>query len=158
MSLQRFVLAFLVVLGSTLSALGQVTLPVASRTTTYIFPPVGLGSTETLQVNVANLASNPAAGSPASCAASVEFIDASGVAIERASSLTATAGQTTSVKLTSTQAGTGVRGEVRVAITLTITSGVACSAVYSLETYDTSSGATHVYQTASGPVSLPLVR
>jgi hypothetical protein len=123
-----------------------------------MFPSVGLGSTKTLQINIANLASNPTAGSPASCAASVELINASGAAIGSASSLTATPGQTTSVKLTSTQASTGVRGEVRVAITLTITSGVACSAVYSLETYDSSSGATHVYQTANGPVSLPLVR
>ena len=157
MSLQRLVLVFLTVSAATLTAFGQAPI-FPPRVSTFTFAPVGLGSTETLQVNVANLASNPTSGSPASCPAKVEFINASGAAIGSAASLTATAGETSSVKLTSAQAGTGVRGEVRVAITLTITTGVPCSAVYSLETYDTSSGATHVYQTGNGPVSLPLLR
>lgn len=159
MSLQRFVLTLLVVSGSTLAAFGAEATPPLMRTSTYNFAPVGLGSTETLQVNIANLASNPtlasnpAMGSPASCTASVAFLNASGAAIGTATSVTATAGETQSVKLTSTQAGTGTHGEVRVVITLTEAVGVPCSAVYTVETYDSSSGATHLYVTANGPIS-----
>jgi hypothetical protein len=150
---QRLVLTFLIALGSTLTVFAAG--PTSTRTSTYDFAPAGLGSTETLQVNIANFASNPAMGPAASCVASVAFLNASGVAIGSATSVTATAGETQSVKLTSPQAGTGVHGEVRVVITLTETSGVACSAVYTLETYDSSSGATHLYITANGPVTLP---
>jgi hypothetical protein len=159
MSLQRFVLTLLVVLGSTISAFGEESAAITmTRTSTFDFAPVGLGSTETLQVNIANFASSPATGSAASCAGSVAFFNANGAAIGSTSSLTVAAGQTGSVKLTSPQAGTGVHGEVRAAITLTLTSGVPCSAVYTLETYDSSSGATHLYVTANGPVSFASIR
>jgi hypothetical protein len=154
MSLQRFALTLLVVSGSTLAAFGAEATPtIPPRTSTYNFAPVGLGSTEVLQVNIANLASNPAMGSAASCTASVAFLNASGAAIGTATSVTATAGETQSVKLSSPQAGTGVHGEVRVVVTLTETVGVPCSAVYTVETYDSSSGATHLYVTANGPIS-----
>ena len=160
MSLQRSVLMVFLVFGLALTAAGQgAAAPVINRTSTYDFAPVGLGTTETLQVNLANLASNPTTGSAASCAASVAFFSAAGTAIGTASTLTATAGETVSAKLPSGAQGTGTHIEVRVVITLTQTSGVPCTPVYTLETYDSSSGVTHVYVTANGPanVLLPLL-
>jgi hypothetical protein len=159
MSFGRSVLMGFLVFGLALSAAGQgTTAPVITRSSAYDFAPVGLGTTETLQVNVANLASNPTTGAAASCAASVAFLSATGTAIGTASTLTATAGETVSAKLPSGAQGTGTHIEVRVVVTLTQTSGVPCTPVYTLETYDSSSGATHVYVTANGPASLLIVQ
>jgi hypothetical protein len=45
---------------------------------------------------------------------------------------------------------TGLRTEIRGVVTLTITSGVPCELETSLETYDTTTGATHVHLAQSG--------
>jgi hypothetical protein len=160
MSLQKLFLTSVVIAGSMIPAFGQTsfgqtTTSTTTRTSTFTFAPVGLGSTETLQVNIANAAANPTTGSAASCTGTVAFLNASGTAIGTAASFTATLGQIASVKLTSAQAGTGVHGDVRVSITLTLTSGVPCSPSYSLETYDTSNGATHLYESTAGPAQGP---
>ncbi len=126
-------------------------------TYTYNFPPTGFGSLETLQVNVANLASNSAKGTAASCTGNVSFYNASGTAISAATkTFTVTAGQTVSAPLLFSQTSiSGTHGVVRAVVTLSITSGVPCSPQYSLETYDTSSGATHLFIAGNGP-SIPI--
>jgi hypothetical protein len=118
----------------------------STRQTT--FPPVGLGSTETLQVNLANTATAATGGNAASCVGTVSFLSSTGATIGSATSFTIASAQLTSVRLPFASAGlTGNRGVVRVVISLTRTSGVPCNLVYSLETFETSSGATHIYTT-----------
>ena len=141
----------------TLSALGALSLTVFAQTTgtttttttatrQTTFSPVGLGSSETLEVNVANLAANPTSGTAASCTGSVSFVNASGAAIGTASNFTLTSGQMKAVTLPYTSSGTSSgRALVRAVISVTLTSGTPCQLASSLATYDTSTGATHAY-------------
>ncbi len=124
------------------------------------FPPVGLAASETMQVNVVNLAENPAtvtSTSPAaSCTGSISFFNAAGTPIGTATDFTLAAGVTQSATLTLAKAGiTGTtRAEIRAVIQSTITEGrdaPPCSLASSLETFDTTLGVTHVY--VSGPAS-----
>src|SRR5581483_8740483 len=98
-------------------------------------------------LNVTNTASNATSGTAASCTGTIAFLNASGATIGTATSFTVTTGQTTSVSLPFTKVGaTGIRTEVRGVITVTLTSGTPCSLISSFETYDSTTGATHTYQ------------
>ena len=111
-------------------------------------PAVGLASSETAQINVVNTASNSSSGTAASCTGAIQFLNASGKAIGTATSFTAASGVIQSVSLPFASVGaTGTRTEIRGAITRTDTlnSGVPCSLEATFETYDTSTGVTHVY-------------
>ncbi len=126
--------------------------PAATRTAT--FPPVGLASSETAQVNLVNLASNPSnSAAAASCAGSVTFLDATGAAIGKPTTFTVASGQIVSVKLPfSTTAASG-RTEFRASIALNVGQGAAaCDLQSSLETYDSGTGVTHVF--LSGPQAI----
>ena len=136
----------------------------ATSTRTYRFQPIGLGATETAQLNVHNTApwglgphilrqrarvhsgTIPAPGTtPLSCTGSVTFPGGSGAVIGAATPFTLTAGQVFSAKLPfATSGGTGVRTIIVSEVSSKFTSGTPCSLAVSLETYDTSSGATHV--------------
>lgn len=144
-------------------AAGAVAQTALAQTTTTVtrnssYPPVGLASSETMQVNVVNLAENPsitASLTPASCTAIVSFFNAAGTPIGTATDFTVTAGETQSVTLTLAKAGiTGSRAELRAVIQTTTTEGrnaPPCSLGSSLETFDSTSGVTHVY--VSNPAS-----
>lgn len=111
-------------------------------------PPVGVASSETAQLNVVNTASASSAGTAASCTGTISFVNASGAAIGTATSFTLASGVISSVPLPFAKIGvTGTRTEVRGVITNTVTlgSGVPCSLEATLETYDTSTGVTHIY-------------
>lgn len=147
----KFVITLLA-LGSTFIAGAQTA---TTNTRTFSFHPVGLGSTETMQVNIFNAAANSTSGTAASCTGNVSFLGSTGAAIGAAigtaTSFTATAGQVASVSLPFARAGiSGSRGVVRAVIQFTFTSGVPCSPNYSLETFETSSGATHLSITGAG--------
>lgn len=138
----------LLALGSTFIVGAQTA---TTNTRTFSFHPVGLGSTETMQVNILNAASNSTSGTAASCTGNVSFLGATGAAIGTATNFTATAGQVASVSLPFARTGiSGNRGVVRAVIQFTFTSGVPCSPNYSLETFETSSGATHLSITGAG--------
>lgn len=111
-------------------------------------PAIGLASSETAQVNLVNTASNASNGTAASCTGSVTFLNASGTAIGAATPFTVASGAIVSVSLTFGKSGaTGTRTEIRATIsrTVTLNSGVPCNLQVTLETYDASTGATHVY-------------
>ena len=141
-------------------------LPVPAPTSsahTSSFPPVGVALTETMQVNLYNQASNPTAGTAASCNVVVSFANAAGTTITgTGGTFTVTSGQTQSVMLAGMKANTsstnGSRAEVRAVISLTTTRGTPCSLVDSLETFDSTTGATHVYLVGSvlNEVGFPL--
>lgn len=117
-----------------------------------ITTPFGLGSTETARVSVVNVANNASNGTAASCTGSITFLNSSGTAIGSAAPFTVTSGQISGATLTFTQAGgSGVRTEIRAEVSQTLSQGVPCSLQYVLETYDSSSGATHLYLTGSTP-------
>lgn len=111
-------------------------------------PPVGLASSETLQINLVNTAVNATNGTAASCTGTVSFLNASGTAIGTPSSFTIASGVISSVALPFAKVGvTSTRTEVRAVITRTVTvnNGVPCSLQATLETYDSSTGVTHLY-------------
>ena len=117
-----------------------------SFTRDYSFPPVGIGTTETLRINVVNTAANSST-TPASCTGTITFANASGATIGTATPFTVTSGQIFSADLPFTKGGfTGNRAEVlgTVAVTGTFPAKAPCSLQISLETFDTSSGVTHV--------------
>jgi hypothetical protein len=85
-------------------------------------------------------------------------LNASGTAIGTATPFTIASGVITSVSLPFAKVGaTGTRTEIRGVITRTVTlnSGVPCALEATFETYDTSTGVTHVFianvSTPNGP-------
>jgi hypothetical protein len=136
----------------------------AQTTTTitrnFSFPPVGLASGDTMEVNLVNLAANPAnsSGTAASCSGNVSFFNAAGTAIGTATTFTVAGGVTQSVSLPFSSAGiSAARGEVRAVIQTTTTAthnAAPCSLTASLEVFD--STGTHVYLSSAvasaGPV------
>jgi hypothetical protein len=122
----------------------------SSSTITHALPPVGLAATETLQINLLNTAAASSSGTAASCTGSVSFANATGTAIGSATSFTISSGEVVSVTLPFAKSGLTARGEIVPSFTLTITSGTPCALSTSLETYDTSSGVTHVYTAGGG--------
>ena len=115
--------------------------------------PIGVGSTETIQVNVANLAANSSSGTAASCTGSISFNNAAGNAIGTSTSFTLTAGQISSAslpfsKISSSTARTEVIAVV--ALTTSSTTHAPCSLHFSVETFDTTTGATHAYVEGGG--------
>ena len=131
-----------------------VTTTTAASTRTTALPPFGLGTTETARINLTNIAVASQAGTAASCEGSVAFLNAVGATIGTATTFKIATLGTTSVSLPFTSAGlTGPRGVVRAAITVNrpATSSTSpappCSLLSSLETFETVSGATHLYVT-----------
>ena len=153
MLLRRFLPAFIPMLACTaVTAMAQTTTTSNSTVTRSLtYPPIGLASSETAQINVANLAAASSSGTAASCTGTVSFVSATGAAIGTATSFSLSSGQTSSVSLPFSKVGGSGRTEIRgvISLTETVGSGVPCNLVSSLETYDTSTGVTHLF--LSGP-------
>ena len=131
-------------------ALAQGSTGTSTITRNYSFPPVGLASSETAQVNVVNIAqASTAAGATApACTGTVTFTDAGGTTVGKAASFTTTGSQVSSTQLTAAELGvTGARAEFVASVqsTSSIPSKAPCALVFSLETFDSSTGVTHVY-------------
>jgi hypothetical protein len=131
-------------------AFGQGTTTASTVSRDYAFPPVGLASSETAQVNLVNIApASTASGATApACTGTITFTNASGKTIGTPTSFTTTGSQVSSTQLAFSQlAASGTRGEFLATVQLTTAFPpvAACSLVFSLETFDNSSGVTHVY-------------
>lgn len=132
-------------------AFGQAT--TSPKIPEYSFPLVGLASTETIGVNLINLASNPTNGT-SSCAGSVAFINSAGTTIGTATTFTLAAGAVTSINLPFSSSGlTSPRGLLRTVVSETFTPSVPCQLSFTLNTFDTTTGVTHVFLTGSAPIS-----
>ena len=84
------------------------------------FPPIGLGSTETVEVNVLNSASNSSSGTAASCTGSISFYNASGALIGTATPFNVAAGQIASARLAfANSGGSGTRTSVHAVVSVT---------------------------------------
>jgi hypothetical protein len=155
---------FMMAIAFTALAAAQTTTTTTTQTLTSNTPPVGLASSETAQINLVNTASNAADGTAASCAGTVTFLNSSGAAIGAATPFTVASGVIQSISLPFGKSGaTGTRTEIRASIsqtitaecalwacpnsagTLTVGDGVPCNLQVTLETYDTSTGVTHVF-------------
>jgi hypothetical protein len=129
-------------------ALAQGTTGSTTFTENFSFPPAGLALTETAQVNLTNIAAASSTGTAASCTGSVSFVNSSGATIGTATNFTVGTGQIFSVSLPFARAAaSGNRTEIRAVVTHTgtVPSTAPCSLVFSFETYDTSTGVTHVF-------------
>jgi hypothetical protein len=150
----------------------QVTTIPASFTREYVFPPVGLASSETASITLVNTAAavSPTGASvtPApSCTGTISFSSAKGE-IGTPTPFTVASGQFMTVTLPFASAGlSGIRGEIQGNVSLTISTSAPtpCSLVASMETYDSVTGVTHAVLSSSlanlapvGPVGpiLPL--
>lgn len=136
-------------------AFSQGTTATATFTRDYSFPPVGLASSETAQVNILNvaLASASANSTAPACTGTVTFVNASGKTIGTPASFTTTGSAIFSTQLTFSQlSATGTRGEFTASVQLSnaLPAKAPCSLVFSLETFDDATGATHVYLGSSG--------
>ncbi len=129
-----------------------------TATRDLVFPPVGLASSETAQINVANTAANPTTGTAASCTGTISFNTATGASAQPPVKFTVTAGQIYSAELTAAKLGvvSNQRSEFIGSVQLTLTPKTPCTLSISLETFDSTSGATHVYlqSPAGGPVTV----
>jgi hypothetical protein len=115
----------------------------ATVTRTFL---VGLGSTETAQIAVVNLANAPSSGPAASCTGSIAYFNAAGTAIGTAATFILGTGQVASARLPFASAGAaGVRALIRGVVTVTRTagSGVSCTPAATLDTFDSSTGVTN---------------
>jgi hypothetical protein len=163
MSLRKFVLMPTVLLVWTAaSALAQTTTTTTGTVTrSSSFGPVGLAPTETAQINLLNTATASSSGTAASCTGTVTFTNAAGTTIGSATSFTVASDKIGAVSLPYNSSGLTARGEIMAAISLTQTSGTPCSLNTSFETFDTSTGATHVHLPGSqmggafGPIGHP---
>lgn len=159
MSIYRLIATLTLGLSGTL--LAQPPTTPTSVTRQFSFPPVGVALTETIQVNLFNQAANAANGTAASCTGTVSFLDAKGNAIAKSGGpFTVAAGDTQSINLLGTAANTatttGSRAEIRAVVSLTLAHGTPCSLVESLETFDSGTGATHVFVTGNSMGALPI--
>jgi hypothetical protein len=155
--------------------LSQIATPITiSGTRVYVFPPVGLGTGETASITVVNTAAatpnNAFAtqASPApSCTGTISFSNANG-AIGTPASFSVGAEGFQTVNLPFASAGlAGNRGEIVGKVSLAVSSTAPCSLKFSLETYDSTTFATHVVLSntvaslavgSSPPILLPLQR
>jgi hypothetical protein len=149
----------LILCGFATSAVAQPAIGTSTVTRDYSFPPVGLASSETAQVNVVNLATMPTAAGAAAptCSGTIAFANAGGKAIGSPVSYTTTGSQVFSTQLTFSQLGvTGTRAEFVASVQTTgsfLVSRALCVLGFSLETFDESTGVTHVYLGSSTATS-----
>lgn len=132
------------------SAMAQTT-PVTRETD---FPVVSIGSTETLEINIINVAANSSAGTAASCTGNVTFKNSAGTAVGGTNAFTLTTGQITSVRIPFASAtSSGGRAAVRAVVQVTVpttTPRPPCSLQLGLEVFDTATNATHLIVTGGG--------
>jgi hypothetical protein len=148
MSLRRLLVTVAAAI-SVMSAQGTTTL---ASTRDYLFPPVGVGSSETASITVVNTATASSGGTVVtvapSCTGTISFSNANG-AIGTPVSFTVGSGQFKTVTLPfSSAALTGNRVEIQGKVALTISTS-PCSLMFSMETYDSTAGTTHVVLSAS---------
>jgi hypothetical protein len=154
---------FLLIAGiSGACAFGQGQTGTSTVTRDFVFPPVGLGSTETAQVNLVNIApaSTASTATAPSCTGTVTFASATGATIGQANPFTAASGQIASVSLPFSSAGiSGTHGVILVSVqqTTTIPSAARCSLVFSLDIFDTATGETHVFVGNASSNATPLM-
>lgn len=148
MSIRKFVLTLLAAAAPAL--LAQTTTTSSSYTTTQNFPPIGLASTETAQINAVNLAAALSGGTAASCTGSISFLNGSGTVIGTATTYPLGTNQLKSVSVPYSAVGESGRAGIRGVVTHTGTrpSDVPCELLVSLESYDSTTGVTHVYLNA----------
>jgi len=121
----------------------------ASFTRNYSFPPAGLGSGETAQVNVVNVAPAPTAANAAapSCTGTITFTNAAGATVASAPFATDGSQIFTTQLAFGKLASTGNRAEFIATVQLNtpVPAKAPCSPAFSLETFDNSTFATHLY-------------
>jgi hypothetical protein len=149
MYFRRFLLIFAAVVWDTTYPMwAQGTITPISITRDYVFPPVGLGSTETASITVVNTATvlSDGTSSAPSCTGTISFSNANG-AIGTLTSFMVGSEQFKTVTLPFASAGlTGNRGEIhgKVSVIVSTSPSTPCSLMFSLETYDSTEGATHL--------------
>ncbi|MGA2602248.1 MAG: hypothetical protein ABSH09_35220 [Bryobacteraceae bacterium] len=156
MSFPRFLLIYVAAAGGAMApALAQITTSMTTRD--YLFPPVGLGGGETASITVVNTATALSSGGTSvatatapSCTGTISFTNAVGAIGTPPASFAVGSQQFKTVTLPFASAElTGTRGEIQGKIAIATSTAAPCSPMASLETYDSSIGATHAVLSAS---------
>jgi len=145
MSIRKLVTTLLWAAGPALWAQSATTS--STFTATQNLAPIGLAGSETAQVNAVNTAEASSSGTAASCTGSISFLNSSGTVIGSAATYTLGTNQMKSVSLPYASSGATGRTEIRAVVTQTVTAGsdAPCRLLISLETYDSSTGVTHIH-------------
>jgi len=116
-----------------------------------LFGMVGITPDETIQLNIVNvdLPGIP----PGPCKVTLRFLNTAGVVLKQ-QVITVKPTQATSMTLTGAEAGGTFRSEVHPALLLTQNEGVGCSAIGSVEVFNTSTGVTSLVENPTY-ISLP---
>ena len=137
---------------ASLSAIAAIGQPTTATTRVTTLPPIGLGTTETARISLTNVATASTAGTAASCDGSVSFLNAAGATIGTATTFKIASLQTSIASLPFSSAGlTGPRGVIRGVVSVTRPASTTaspappCSLLLAMETFETVSGATHLY-------------
>ena len=142
---------FLLIFSTTVCLSTAVAQTTTTNTREFDFPMISFGTNESLEVNVINVAaiSTATGGAAASCTGSIAFHNSAGAVIGSPTPFTLTSGQITSARLPFASAtSTGGRAAVRAIVDLTFpttTPRPPCSLQFSVEIFDGSTNATHVY-------------
>ena len=142
---------------SMFAALAQTTTTTTATTRSYTFPPVSVGTSQTAELDVVNVAAN-STNTNASCSVTLSILGATDNTLQTSGSspTTLTTGQIASLKV----AGTGAPVRAVVTITPATTSPrPPCSLEFSFQVYDTGAGAIHVFLNGADQVAaLPIGR
>jgi hypothetical protein len=162
--MKRAFISFLLLAGfGCICAFAQAQPIMGTITRDFVFPPVGLGSTETMQVDLVNIAPVPASATATapSCTGTVTFANAAGTTIGTPSPFKVGSGQIQSITLSPSTANiVGARGAILASVqqTTTVPNPAPCVLLFSLATFD-STGVTHVFlgnaSTSTPPVVYP---
>ena len=150
MSIRRLLAVALPLAACATAVFSQSTTKTTTITQNYTFPPVGVASNETLQINLANTAVNSTSATPvaASCTGTVTVTNASGAVIGKANPFTVAGSNIQSITIPYANLGaTGsARAEVLVSVqrSITLPPTTPCNLIYSLETFLTTTGETHL--------------
>jgi hypothetical protein len=150
MLIRNLLISSIALAACSFAALAQTTTKTTTITQNYTFPPVGVAGSETLQVNLANTASATiatlAAPAAPSCTGMVSVTSSAGITKNSPFTVAGGAIQSISLPFSNIGAAGGARTEVLVTVqhAIAIPSTVPCTLIFSLETYLTSTGETHV--------------
>jgi hypothetical protein len=119
---------------------------------TFVFPAVGLASSESARIAAVNIAPASHKGTAASCSGTISFTNASGAPVGKPAQFSIGTGDIAYGDVLGLDpSSNSVRNEFQGSVQVTIdpASGAPCSLLLTLEVFDTATGVTHGLMTSA---------